>query len=955
MVGSRKRNSRVRTTTTTAAPRGFTGAMSTVAQASAENPPLPKKKRKVLVDLPVDHEEDAIAKPVDGSALKRGGRMQLKTSNRHHLQPSAMGSLETVKEGHEETREPIASRAEAFQEPLIIAVDSMDCSSDEGSLELETNNETPGCPPHERHLREDACIKKDAGSRPNEDPLAKCEEDSPTDNELLQNLRKSNVDNPEALAAMLSSQPTTPIPPPPLTPTGTTIGGERLEACASLDGSELTMLTFDKDEIDDTDQPPEDAPRAYATQSPYFPPASRSHATTPSTVATTPCQQFHSPRRTNISSATKSARQGCLDILQGRRLSDPRDNSPPQSSCSASENGSLPSIDPKRSNPDEMMSPLTQEMFPSKHHPSTRPNLVEDGNKATIIKLDEPPAIEPKQIFFEYDGQLIPHPILPPGWDIHISKTKQRPFYTHPDHGTSWHCPVITPLCPSDEQLASLTKTLHPDETKELLRKVETAETESLTTATDVTSLGSSPGEMFSHPKAGSHSVHNQSNENDFSVSTVSGEINTLGTMRRAVTIEHSDIALMDDSHSELLDEPLTTGNSPGSSDISPTRDNTDILDHDDSSSDEEIAILTQRNAGKANSQTVALFPSQRIHCVDDIQPPQGQNTPGDNEGISYNRAAEEKQPLATNMPPAPITMDQGSTSGMRDLSPPSDYAADNERVGSSDDSDVTASGGSRSQSMSPREVFEEVVLQNAAYTGSSPNLVGTITEHAKRDTASSRGSLAGQPTPIPESKGRSPSVEDDFPNDDGHDDDNEEQLEESLRQVDLRGTALEGRFDDAMSQVDSLHDDESASGKVMPLHPDTDHNDTHGFEEDSDVDNSHDEVKEVASPPHGFGDNDTESEDMSQSEPEGSGPCPEDVDVRSVDSISTLGTHKRSISTETFLSKFSVRILNPPHPICHLQRLDELLDAQQSMKRGRIYGRAGSKLNKSATRTCWN
>jgi hypothetical protein len=37
------------------------------------------------------------------------------------------------------------------------------------------------------------------------------------------------------------------------------------------------------------------------------------------------------------------------------------------------------------------------------------------------------------------------HPPLPPGWKVKVSHNKARPFYQHPDFGTTWHCPVVLP------------------------------------------------------------------------------------------------------------------------------------------------------------------------------------------------------------------------------------------------------------------------------------------------------------------------------------------------------------------------------------------------------------------------------------------------------------------------------------------------------------------------------
>ncbi len=46
-------------------------------------------------------------------------------------------------------------------------------------------------------------------------------------------------------------------------------------------------------------------------------------------------------------------------------------------------------------------------------------------------------------IFFELDGKQYVHDPLPPGWVMKVSKTHNRPFYIHPDHGITWHCPIV--------------------------------------------------------------------------------------------------------------------------------------------------------------------------------------------------------------------------------------------------------------------------------------------------------------------------------------------------------------------------------------------------------------------------------------------------------------------------------------------------------------------------------
>lgn len=54
-------------------------------------------------------------------------------------------------------------------------------------------------------------------------------------------------------------------------------------------------------------------------------------------------------------------------------------------------------------------------------------------------------------LFFSLQGKQYIHDPLPPGWVMRVSKTRNRPFYVHPDHGITWHCPVV--LKPRSEAL----------------------------------------------------------------------------------------------------------------------------------------------------------------------------------------------------------------------------------------------------------------------------------------------------------------------------------------------------------------------------------------------------------------------------------------------------------------------------------------------------------------------
>lgn len=48
-------------------------------------------------------------------------------------------------------------------------------------------------------------------------------------------------------------------------------------------------------------------------------------------------------------------------------------------------------------------------------------------------------------LHFKIDGKIYLHPQLPSGWEIVVSESQKRPFYVHPDFGSTWHCPIILP------------------------------------------------------------------------------------------------------------------------------------------------------------------------------------------------------------------------------------------------------------------------------------------------------------------------------------------------------------------------------------------------------------------------------------------------------------------------------------------------------------------------------
>ena len=53
-------------------------------------------------------------------------------------------------------------------------------------------------------------------------------------------------------------------------------------------------------------------------------------------------------------------------------------------------------------------------------------------------------------VFELADGKLYRHPPMPPGWSLGISRSKNRPYYFHPDFGSTFYPPVLLPLANGD-------------------------------------------------------------------------------------------------------------------------------------------------------------------------------------------------------------------------------------------------------------------------------------------------------------------------------------------------------------------------------------------------------------------------------------------------------------------------------------------------------------------------
>lgn len=220
---------------------------------------------------------------------------------------------------------------------------------------------------------------------------------------MLSRAREAKADNEEVVAAMMKSGP--PYkgrqernPTPDASMVGTMIGVHSHERSDSVDGSEVTMLTTDSSLHD-------------------FP-------------------------------ATHTNKQQQQQRQQKQHDTDSDDES--EDNVLVNKNNMK-----RKTSPDDVSAvPETSASRTSKQ--KRRKRRSESERTSNIREPDEGVNESSQVIYFENNGVMIPHPPLPSGWIIRMSKSKQRPFYCHPDHGSTWHCPVVLPQSSSDSMLKSV-------------------------------------------------------------------------------------------------------------------------------------------------------------------------------------------------------------------------------------------------------------------------------------------------------------------------------------------------------------------------------------------------------------------------------------------------------------------------------------------------------------------
>lgn len=326
----------------------------------------------------------------------------------------------------------------------------------------------------------------------------------------LEKLRSSKLDNPEAISAMLLSRHS-PTTISHVFPLGTTIGAGHLDDSDSVDASEITMRTMEELGI-------------VSEESGMELQLMRSR-TYPSNLVQ---KKYFRPTDTNISAATQAARNKCLDVLNAPRRSIPVDTLPPAERQSLAFDGDL--SDPECSN--DLFSPPSAQSTPTARKGGQ--SDLSAKSAPMVIRIDRLPEPSASNILFEYQGEMFRHAPLPSGWEVRISKSKNRPFYVHPERGATWYCPVANPVgavkvASPMESMLELSST--DGENDEDTETFDSDDVESLTSAESGVSMG----------KTGNANMTKNDVTNTTMSSTMDGSASS-NVVKRAVTVEQGDL-----------------------------------------------------------------------------------------------------------------------------------------------------------------------------------------------------------------------------------------------------------------------------------------------------------------------------------------------------------------------------------------------------------------------------
>jgi hypothetical protein len=769
-------------------------------------------------------------------------------------------------------------------------IDAMDCSSGE-SLDMDLSTQ-----PITRKGYASPCNTLDHGSI------------TPS---MLGKLCKSKVDNPEVMAAMFASFPS------PHFPLGCTIGGEESDDFQSLDGSEITMRTIEKLETE-------------SKKKRLLSHLMRSQ-TYPSNFVE---NQYFEADETIISVATRTARDKCLSILKGGRRSVAATTFLPNVDRITTKKSMLTihatdkGLDAGQSNDD--VSP------PRKHSPHnevTSKGAMDTKSTPAIIRLDRLPEPSTNHVLFECNGEIFQHAPLPSGWEVRISKSKNRPFYTHPDRGATWYCPVVNPIGPSESASLSIvpasveetigcnigtredetTNSFNRDSDNSSASDADDSRASTGSSGLSVRSMDETSIENTLYAKAGKGAKYSDCITSTSRTSPMGGISNTV---KRSVTVEQDDL----ESHSsDTTPEKPVRGavgylaNQSGASttlSVSKNHGNDDMLDISTQNSpqeeihlnftspDEEIVSLVLVNLAcrqaRAKGTTLALYPSDRIDSPSQLSAVADSSKFHDEGAIGCNQANPE---VAMG---SPCISCESSPIQNRVLSMfhSPDRLLPDQMVANQDDYDVVqANCDSQNVHADEFSTFDDHDVQSGDKR-TFKRLEQGSEVHQQRSTTA----------------------------------DADIQLITRQREVEFEISCHDNSFHAGNGASDTSADDQ---------------NELDGNVEDGGYDYPH-VVKSpgLANESVAASDDDTDSW-IEDKVVVASKAClvfhPNVVETNGVCSVSTLGEYKHSsCAGGTYLSKMSFRILNPPHPICALQKLDHMfLIAERSQRvHARQFGR---------------
>jgi hypothetical protein len=279
-----------------------------------------------------------------------------------------------------------------------------------------------------------------ATTPPTETPLLQ-----PITAKTLDAFRKLAPDNFDVMQAMLASAAPTDASPLFLVPAEIS----RIDSCKSLDGSEVTFEELEADDDNASLTTMADCPRTVDTKRVHVQQVNEtllSKGEVSTLVSTTSsARRKRMNKRSRLDPFVDEESDGddcmyrhpCAEI--SRVLSEEFEIEQELKPCLTSEKATVPS------------SPRTNDSA----------LLASTSNSEKEVPLWTAELANRSNNIFEFclkDGRRFRHPPLPSGWSIGISRSRNIPYYRHPDFGRSYHPPI--PLPSEDGHIRGVLRTI---------------------------------------------------------------------------------------------------------------------------------------------------------------------------------------------------------------------------------------------------------------------------------------------------------------------------------------------------------------------------------------------------------------------------------------------------------------------------------------------------------------